>query len=199
MENKTPIRKKAIETRNKLLVTTVEVITEKGYHNTTVDDIAKACGVSTGSAYRYFQNKKEMMIAAMEYSFEHIQSLSGTEDNILMEYHSLEDMLSFALEQFYLLHKRYERLHEELESLKHIDKDFKAVYDEIMGKAVEKLIQKCPKEIVEIPNLRERLYIGIGILENFAHMQMDENVCKELDMECIKRLSISSAMALISK
>lgn len=197
MENRTPIRKKAVETRNRLLAMTVEVVAKKGYHNTTVDDIAKACGVSTGSAYRYFQNKKEMMLAALEYSFVHIQSLSGTEDDILMDYTNMDDMLSFVLEQFYMLHKKYERLHEELESLRHIDKDFAAVYDKITENAVEMLIKKCPEEIAEIPNFKERLYIGIGILENFAHMQMNENVCRQLDMDCIKRLSISSAMSLV--
>ena len=54
------VQPRAMETREKLLKSALELYTEKGYHTTTVDEIAKNAGLSTGVAYRYFKNKKDL-------------------------------------------------------------------------------------------------------------------------------------------
>lgn len=197
MENKTPIRKKAVETRQRLLMATIRQVAEKGYHSITVDEIAKACGLSTGSAYRYFKNKKEMLIAAIEYCFANIQEFSGTEDRKLNEFDTLEDMFAYALDQFYLLHRKYYGIHEELESLRHIDEDIREVYQKITENAIEALVLKCPEPMRELPDLRERLYVAIGILDHYAHMQMDEKAWQGIDMEQMKAVSIAAAVSVM--
>ena len=176
MEKKEPIREKARETRQKLIVTAMEVIADKGYHNVTVDEIAKAAGLSTGIAYRYFKNKKELLLAGLEYMFQNIREITGTQFERLAEFESVEEALGYALDQFYLLHKRYYALHEELESLRHGDKEVKALYQRMTGEAVELLMQNCPEEFRRRENLRERIYSAIGILENFAHFQMERGM-----------------------
>ena len=176
VEKKEPIREKARETRQKLIVTAMEVIADKGYHNVTVDEIAKAAGLSTGIAYRYFKNKKELLLAGLEYTFQNIREITGTQFERLAEFESVEEALGYALDQFYLLHKRYYALHEELESLRHGDKEVKALYQRMTGEAVELLMQNCPEEFRRRENLRERIYSAIGILENFAHFQMESGV-----------------------
>lgn len=197
MENKTPLTKKAVETRQRLLMATIEQVAKQGYHNITVDEIAKACGMSTGSAYRYFKNKKEMLLAAIEYCYTNIQMFSGTEDKRLAEFDTLEAMLEYVLQQFYQLHKKYYAIHEELESLRHIDADIRAVYEKIQWNAVDALLPKCSAKLGALPDLRERLYVAIGILENCAHMQMDDAMCKALDMEKIQEISIHAVMMVI--
>lgn len=197
MENKAPIRKKAIETRQKLIMATIEQVADKGYHNVTADDIARACGVSTGCAYRYFKNKKEMLLAAIEYCFANIRTFSGTEESRLSRFKDMEEMLAYALDQFYVLHKKYYGIHEELESLRHIDEDVRALYDKIMEEAVLNLMEKCPEELKKLPDLKERLYVAIGILDNYAHLQMDDNKSSAVDTEAMKRLSIKSALVTL--
>ena len=223
MEKKEPIREKARETRQKLIVTAMEVIADKGYHNVTVDEIAKAAGLSTGIAYRYFKNKKELLLAGLEYMFQNIREITGTQFERLAEFESVEEALGYALDQFYLLHKRYYALHEELESLRHGDKEVKALYQRMTGEAVELLMQNCPEEFRRRENLRERIYSAIGILENFAHFQMERGMvgaesqmesgaagaaCQTDDTEAgtevqdevgvMKRLAIQSVMALFA-
>ena len=197
MENKKPLTKKATETQQKLLVATIEQVAKHGYHNITVDEIAKACGMSTGSAYRYFKNKKEMLIAAIEFYYSNIHVFSGTEDKQLAEFDSLETMIEYVLQQFYQIHKKYYAIHEELESLRHIDADIREVYEKISWNAVDELIPKCSAKFGTATNLRERLYVAIGILENCAHMQMDDAMCKVLDMEKIQKISIDAIMTII--
>lgn len=197
MENRTPLTKKAVETRQKLLMATIEQVAKQGFHNITVDEIAKACGMSTGSAYRYFKNKKEMLLAAIEYCYTNIQMFSETGDKRLKEFDTVEEMLEYVLQQFYCIHKKYYAIHEELESLRHIDTEIREVYEKIQWNAVDALIPKCSAKFGALPDLRERLYVAIGILENCAHMQMDDAMCKTLDMEKIQKISIHAVMTLI--
>ena len=49
-----PKQKRSIEKKNHMIETGIELMTEKGYHHTTTDDIAAAAGFSTGIIYRYF-------------------------------------------------------------------------------------------------------------------------------------------------
>ena len=76
------IQKRAIETRDKILAAALELYTEKGYHNTTVDEISKRAGMSTGIAYRYFKNKKAILLAALTYAFENIRDIGRCADCI---------------------------------------------------------------------------------------------------------------------
>ena len=87
------------------MLETIEQVTKQGYHNITVDEIAKKCGMSTESAYRYFKNKKEMLLAALAYHYENIQDFFGTPDSSLRSFSSPEHMLAYVLGQFYGLHR----------------------------------------------------------------------------------------------
>jgi AcrR family transcriptional regulator len=50
-------------TRQKLYVTATRLIAERGYEQTTLRDVADAAGVSVGLLYRYFPNKRAVMLA----------------------------------------------------------------------------------------------------------------------------------------
>ena len=43
-----------------------EVFSVRGYHNSTVDDIAQQAGVSKGTCYQYFSGKEEIFLATMD-------------------------------------------------------------------------------------------------------------------------------------
>jgi len=46
------------------------VFSVRGYHNATVDDIAKEAGISKGTCYQYFQGKEDIFVATMERTLE---------------------------------------------------------------------------------------------------------------------------------
>lgn len=58
-----PLGKKGARTRARLLAAAYEVFTRKGYRATSVSDIAEAAGVSLGTAYQYFRDRREIMSA----------------------------------------------------------------------------------------------------------------------------------------
>lgn len=51
-----------------------EVFTEKGYHEALISDIADRAGVVEGSIYRFFANKRDLLVKVVELWFENILS-----------------------------------------------------------------------------------------------------------------------------
>ena len=49
--------------RMQILMGASQVFAEKGYHQATTKEIAKAAGVSEGTIYNYFANKRELLVA----------------------------------------------------------------------------------------------------------------------------------------
>src|SRR5690242_5337277 len=47
--------------RDKLLAAALRVFAERGYHGAAVPDVARAARVATGSLYRYFDSKEELV------------------------------------------------------------------------------------------------------------------------------------------
>lgn len=49
------------EARSRVIQAAAGVFAEKGYHATSMDDIAKELGVSRGALYQYFRNKEDIL------------------------------------------------------------------------------------------------------------------------------------------
>ena len=167
------IQERAIKTREKLLASALELYMEKGYHNTTVDEIAKGAGLSTGIAYRYFKNKKELLLATLSFSFENIKDIAGVSEEDF-----IADDISGILSAFERIHTEYRALHEELEGLRHSDEDVRKLYVDFTEKALLELYNKLPDEIREKKHSWERLNISIGLMENYCHAYMDKRFKK---------------------
>jgi len=63
----------------------IEAFSQKGYHRTKVSDITKKVGISTGTFYIYFENKRELFIEVVEDVFRRIvgdaaRNIKGEED-----------------------------------------------------------------------------------------------------------------------
>ena len=169
------VQPRAMETREKLLKSALELYTEKGYHTTTVDEIAKNAGLSTGVAYRYFKNKKDLLLAAITYGFSEIKKLAGVEETDLFG----KD-LEHTLSAFERIHTEYYAFHEELEGLRHSDSDVGRLYDEFTKSAIQNVYDNLPGDIKKKKDSMENLYIAIGIMENYCHTFMHKRLSDRL-------------------
>ena len=52
--------------RTQILMGAAQVFVEKGFHKATTKEIAKTAGVSEGTIYNYFDNKRELLVALMD-------------------------------------------------------------------------------------------------------------------------------------
>ena len=77
----------ASERKNQIVSATVECITRFGYHNFSMQDVAKAAGVSKGIIHYYFLNKDDLMLSVLERVIQGIENilqsnLEGLEDPV---------------------------------------------------------------------------------------------------------------------
>ena len=52
--------------RNQILDAATKVFAEKGFHPTTIKDIAKEAGIADGTIYNYFDNKTALMLGIFD-------------------------------------------------------------------------------------------------------------------------------------
>lgn len=55
-------------TREEILKKALLVFKRQGYHRTTMDDLARACGLLKGSFYHYFSSKEVLMKEVLQYA-----------------------------------------------------------------------------------------------------------------------------------
>jgi AcrR family transcriptional regulator len=68
------VRMSAAERRSAILAAALGVLGDRGYHGTSLDEIARAAGVSKALIYEHFSSKRELHAALMQ---EHIGALFG--------------------------------------------------------------------------------------------------------------------------
>lgn len=71
-----PKQKRSIQKKTKIIQAGLTLFCEKGFYHTNTVEIAQAAGVSTGTIYSYFKDKKDIYTAAFESFLEsHIRPL----------------------------------------------------------------------------------------------------------------------------
>ncbi|HAX52710.1 TetR/AcrR family transcriptional regulator [Muricomes intestini] len=58
-----------ISVKERIIDVSLKLFYEKGYDNTTVDEIIQACGISKGGFYHYFQTKGDLL-SSLSYMFD---------------------------------------------------------------------------------------------------------------------------------
>lgn len=198
MENTAkPVQARSQRTREKILQSAIEMYAKKSYHSTTVDEIAAEAGVSTGIAYRYFRNKKDMLLSAITYGVDNIGHIAKIDDIASPEaITDIQQYLETVLLRFEELHIQNRAIHDELEGLRHTDEDVKKLYTEIASVKMDALIERLKLIIKDNDNIREKAYAAIGIMEQHCHMVMD-NELYELDIDVMREMTVNSVMCVL--
>ncbi|MFC9538580.1 TetR/AcrR family transcriptional regulator [Lysinibacillus sp. NPDC056959] len=89
-------QKKALETRGKLLKTSLDLFNKHGYEHVSIEQITKACNVSKGTFYTYFPTKYDVILE----KFKELDSFYSTvEKNIDSSLPASEKILTLYQEQ----------------------------------------------------------------------------------------------------
>ena len=165
-----PTQKRSIEKRNKIIEKGFELICEKGYHNISTPDIAKASGVSTGIIYQYFTDKKEIFLEGIRNYSNNIMFPMITlldEENIKID--NLENLLRKMIESFVKNHTISKKAHEELMAMSHLDNEVANIFKETEIELTNKIVHVLENNKIKIKNPTEKIHIAIGIIENLCH------------------------------
>lgn len=68
-----PNQKRSKEKKKQIIEASIRLFSENGYYNTSSNQISKTAGVSIGSFYSYFSDKKQLMLEAINYYDEQIR------------------------------------------------------------------------------------------------------------------------------
>ena len=82
---KLPRQERSRVTVEAILEATAHILTEKGYEKTNTNLIAERAGVSIGSLYQYFPNKKSLIVALREQHSQEIAELLASKFNHLFD------------------------------------------------------------------------------------------------------------------
>jgi AcrR family transcriptional regulator len=61
-----PVQERGIRTKKRIIDAGAALFSERGYHNVTADEIARAAGASVGTFYAYFADKHALFLAVLD-------------------------------------------------------------------------------------------------------------------------------------
>ncbi len=143
-----PKQKRSEQTREKILKTGLRLFSEHGYHATSSKKIAKAAGISIGSFYNYFKDKKELLLEIHRLHVEKIHNAVATKltgPNLINSCTDSRSIVQNIIDTSLKLHEFSPELHRELSALIYTDSDFAK-----MGIAEENRVVNMIVELLSI-------------------------------------------------
>lgn len=67
-------KQKSLITKTKILDVSIQLFTEKGYNETTMQDILSQSGLSKGAVYHHFRSKNEILEYAVDSELQHVSN-----------------------------------------------------------------------------------------------------------------------------
>ena len=169
-EIRVPTQKRSIEKRNRIIEKGFELMCEKGYYNISTPDIAEYAGVSTGIIYQYFTDKKDIFIDGVkQYSNNIMFPMIDVLKENKIDLENINDLLEIMIDKFIKTHTISKKAHEELVAMSHLDDDIAEIFKNSEFEMTEKIVELLKNNGINIENMREKVHIIIGIVENLCH------------------------------
>jgi AcrR family transcriptional regulator len=142
---RTPVQKRGIETKNKIIGAAEALFSEMGYHKTNALEIAARAGVATGSFYGYFNNKKEVLIELIRNFYANALEKvlnaykAQLNDNKTDNYREGKNLVHFMIQALYDTHEINPALHREFIAMMLLDKEIEDINREEEQKVIESM------------------------------------------------------------
>jgi len=178
-----PKQNRSRNTKKKIIEASVKLFSKKGYRDVTTHEIAAEAGISIGSFYNYFDDKKDALFAALESLSDDIQYViqetvtelesKATEEEVILE------LVNMSIEA----HRRNAGLAKIVEELMYSDPDIRK-YSEDFQKNFSNLLQFLlsvleMKRGIEIKDIETKAKILMVVVEALCH----ENIFHDLGID----------------
>ncbi|WP_235857676.1 TetR/AcrR family transcriptional regulator [Paenibacillus albiflavus] len=128
---RTPRQERSIKTKEAILQAAMKLFSEKGYHQTNTKEIAAAAGVSTGSFYSYYKDKRAVFLDSLTIYFqallERIETYLAEINFSSMDKH---EFMREVIDSLIYSHQVFTEFHNELRVMYHSDPEVQALMDE---------------------------------------------------------------------
>ena len=127
---RTPQQDRSIRTKQAIVQAAMKLFSEKGYHQTNTKQIAAAAGVSTGSFYSYFKDKRAIFMEVLKgYSEVLLERIDATMAEINLQSMDNRALLEHQVDSLLLSHEVYTGFHKELTIMYHSDDEIRQQMD----------------------------------------------------------------------
>ncbi|QWU18222.1 TetR/AcrR family transcriptional regulator [Paenibacillus sophorae] len=125
-----PRQDRSIKTKDAIVQAAAKLFSEKGYHRTNTKQIAAAAGVSTGSFYSYFTDKRDVFLDVLKIHSEAMQAhVDATVAQLNAKELDKRLIISHMIESLIQSHTPYISFHRELSLLLLSDEVVKEVME----------------------------------------------------------------------
>lgn len=170
VEIRTPLQKRSIKKRNRIIDKGFKLICNNGYYNTNTREIAKYAGVSTGIIYQYFNDKKDILIEGVKkYSNEIMFPICILIDENEKLPSDLKPFFKKVIETNKKMHTASQRAHQELTALEHLDEDVDKIFKDSEVTFSEKLYNLFVNNNFNKENLEEKTHLIVNLIDSLAH------------------------------
>ena len=170
-----PKQQRSIEKKQRIKDAAVRLISEKGYHSTSSNEIAKEAGVSIGTFYSYFKDKKALYEELVDDIYDAV--LSPIDLHTLPEDMSVEDTVKLYVTYIFKGHEYKSEFQREMAALSEQSDEFRAI--ELKNKTdlsnVFVDLLKSYKDYVKVENLKIASYVILTTVEAVVHDTMFHN------------------------
>jgi AcrR family transcriptional regulator len=124
-----PQQKRSIETKNRILLAAKDQFAKNGFHGTNAKEIAAAAGVSVGSFYSYFKDKKELFMDIFkEHIEEKIVRILGEH---VVDPSNRKQSVYLLIKAMLDAHSPYPQFHREALAMRYSDPEVEAAFMEM--------------------------------------------------------------------
>jgi len=132
----TPQEIRKMETRKKLLDAGITLFSANGYYKTNSKEIAKLAGVSIGSFYSYFEDKKILLKEILNYYIDQTMSLEENQD----EKSQIKEMdYDLFVRNMILRHEFSEGFFQQVTLLANTDEEIEKIYSEYRSRLLKQI------------------------------------------------------------
>lgn len=173
MENsektRVPRQKRSIQTRDQIIETAMRLFSQKGFYQTSSNEISEQAGVSIGSFYAYFKDKKQLFIEVLKYYDKQILDRIHIEKK--PDNGNKEEFLRGLINRLLQSHKIFPEFHKELSAMQLLDPDIKKVIDEQELLVLEYTRQslKIWQDQIKTTDLEAAAFVVYSAIEKVVH------------------------------
>jgi len=168
---RTPQQQRSIQTKARIMKAAFRLFAKKGIHGTNSKEIVRSAGVSIGSFYSYFKNKKALLLDMLDdYLDRHYSMIWKNLDRFSIEKLKLEDIKEIltAVFQAYDISPEF---HRQTHALRYSDPDIHRIYDKEREREVSQVryLLENNKSRLRVKDVTAASIIIHNSVENVAH------------------------------
>ena len=167
-----PQQKRGIETRKRIIQAARQLFSRKGFHGTNSKEIAAEAGVSIGSFYSYFQDKKSLFLEVLkEHNDQIVEKIFRRKDDKPFYGGDGKELIYSLIESGLAAHDLSPEFHREALSMRYSDPEVEKFFSRTEGLVQEQLISlfKSMGDKLRVKDLRAAAAVVIGAFEEVVH------------------------------